>query len=92
MKYVLVTLQQALHAAAALPGQGQVRTPPAVSVEQVLDAAVGLGVDAVFFDRYARLRWGRAGNAMPATGFACWTRSNATATIRRVFSTRSLPV
>lgn len=58
MKHVIVALQHALHAATALPDQGQVRTASAVSVEQVLDAAVGLGVEAVCFERYARLRWG----------------------------------
>lgn len=58
MKHVIVALQHALHAAAALPDQGQVRPASAVSVEQVLDAAVALGVDAERFERYARLRWG----------------------------------
>lgn len=58
MKHVIVALEHALHVAAALPDQGQVRTAPAVSVEQVLDAAVALGVEAACFERYARLRWG----------------------------------
>lgn len=58
MKHVIVALQHALHAAVALPDQGPVRTASPVSVEQVLDAAVALGVEAVCFERYARLRWG----------------------------------